>query len=139
MTLYKLKLRNGIREEYIAVNLDKFACAEALDSGRHSSVIRLHFEGVPHDTIVDWETWQDLKTRLLRMSQRGVNSLDRDPTTEEFDPYMSSNTMYDEIVQAAEAIRLSEPFHIANDMFAMGDMPYATTTASSTTTTGGAT
>lgn len=135
MTLYRLKLRNGIREEYIAVNLDKFACAEALDPEGRS--VRLHFEGASHDTIIDWETWQDLKTRLLRMSQRGVNSLDReDPTGAEFDPSMSRHSIYDEIVQT---MRLSEPAYIAGDMFTTGDTSIATTTTSHATATGGAT
>lgn len=139
MTLYKLKLHNGVREEYVVVNLDKFVCAEALDLRGHN--IRLRFESIPHDPIVDQETWQDLKTRLLRMSQRGINSLDRgDPTGAEFEPFISTqHSIYDEIVRAVETMRPSETAYIASDMFTTGDMPYATTTASSTTATGGAT
>lgn len=141
MTLYKLKLRNGIREEYMVVNLDKFACAEALDPEGRS--VRLHFEGIPHDTIVvDWGVWQDLKTRLLRMSQRGVNSLDReDPTGAEFDPFISTqHSIYDEIVRAVETMRPSETAYIASDMFTTGDTSsFVTATASRATTTGGTT
>lgn len=140
MTLYKLKLHNGVREEYIVVNLDKFVCAEALDLRGHN--IRLRFESIPHDPIVDQETWQDLKTRLLRMSQRGINSLDRgDPTGAEFDPFISTqHSIYDEIVRAVETMRPSETAYIASDMFTTGDTSsFVTATASRATTTGGTT